>query len=151
MNREHPFSHLDNVATQRLYFLDWLRIAAFAVLICYHVGMYYVRWDFHVKSPFAGPELEPWMMLSAPWRLCLLFIVSGAATSLMFRTGASAALLRSRSQRLLVPLVCGVMLVVPPQSYFEVVQKFGYGGSYGDFLLLYFSHYRGFCASTHCL
>ncbi len=35
----------------RRYDLDWVRIGAFMLLIFYHVGMYYVTWDFHVKSP----------------------------------------------------------------------------------------------------
>jgi glucans biosynthesis protein C len=138
-------------APQRLYFLDWLRMAAFALLVIYHVGMYYVTWGFHVKSPFASAALEPWMKLSSPWRMSLLFLVSGVASSFMFRGGASAALLRSRSARLLLPLLCGMVLVVPPQSYFEVVQKFGYAGSYIDFLGLYFSRYGGFCEAGHCL
>ena len=29
--------------------LDWIRIGAFVLLILYHVGMFYVTWDFHVK------------------------------------------------------------------------------------------------------
>lgn len=138
-------------STDRLYFLDWLRILAFAALIVYHVGMYYVSWDFHVKSPFAGPVLEPWMKLTEPWRMSLLFMVSGAATSYMLKGGPSLALVRRRSVHLLLPLMCGVVFVVPPQSYFEVVQKFGYAGSYLDFLRLYFSGYRGFCSNGHCL
>ena len=36
--------------SQRLFFLDWLRIGAFALLVLYHVGMYYVSWSWHVKS-----------------------------------------------------------------------------------------------------
>ena len=40
--------------TQRRYDLDWLRIGAFALLIFYHVGMYYVTWDWHVKSRHAS-------------------------------------------------------------------------------------------------
>jgi glucans biosynthesis protein C len=135
----------------RLYFLDWLRITALLVLVLYHVGMYYVRWDFHVKSPFAGPGLEPWMKLSGPWRMDLLFIVSGAATALMLKAGASSGLLRKRTKFLLLPLLCGVLLIVPPQSYFEVIQKFGYSGDYLSFLRLYFGHYRGFCQGGNCL
>ena len=54
---------------QRLYFLDWIRIIAFLVLILYHTGMYYVSWDWHVKSADAGHAIEPLMILSAPWRL----------------------------------------------------------------------------------
>ena len=39
---------------QRRYDLDWVRIGAFMLLILYHVGMYYVTWDWHVKSPHAS-------------------------------------------------------------------------------------------------
>lgn len=135
----------------RLWFLDWLRIAAFAWLVAYHVGMVYVTWDFHVKSPFAGPALEPWMKLSEPWRMGLVFVVSGAATALMLRSRAAGPLLRNRSRRLLLPLLCGVVLVVPPQTYFEVVQKHAYAGSFWDFLALYFTGFHGFCGARGCL
>ena len=33
----------------RHYGMDWLRIGAFALLILYHIGMYFVPWDWHVK------------------------------------------------------------------------------------------------------
>jgi glucans biosynthesis protein C len=135
----------------RLYFLDWLRIAAFGLLILYHVGMYYVSWDWHVKSPAAGPALEPWMRMSSPWRLSLLFLVSGAATSMMLMRGAGATFVRSRSKRLLLPLVFGMLVIVPPQPYFEVVHKAGYAGDYIDFLRLYFTGYGGFCRNGSCL
>ena len=140
-----------STSPQRLFFLDWLRIAAFIVLVFFHVGMYYVSWDFHVKSPFAGRWLEPWMKLTELWRMLLLFMVSGVATAHMLKAGATGSLQRERSKQLLLPLLCGVVLVVPPQSYFEVVQKFGYAGSYLDFLGLYFTHYQGFCQNGHCL
>jgi glucans biosynthesis protein C len=116
--------------------------------------MYYVSWDFHVKSPFASNALEPWMKLIEPWRMSLIFMISGAATALMLKHGSSMALVRSRSRFLLLPLLCGVLLIVPPQSYFEVVQKLNYQGGYIDFLVLYFKAYKGFCApadSGRCL
>ncbi len=118
---------------QRLFFLDWLRILAFAALVVYHVGMYYVSWDFHVKSPFAGPGLEPWMKLTEPWRMSLLFMVSGAASAHMLKAGPSLLLVRRRSAYLLLPLLFGIVFIVPPQSYFEVVQKFGFSGDYFAF------------------
>jgi hypothetical protein len=39
--------------------LDWVRIAAFGLLILYHVGMLYVSWGFHIKSEHRITELEP--------------------------------------------------------------------------------------------
>ena len=134
----------------RLYFLDWLRIAAFGLLVLYHVGMYYVSWDWHVKSPFASTALEPLMLLTAPWRLCLLFLISGAASSLMLKK-AQVGFLRQRSWRLLLPLLVGVFIIVPPQAYFEAAQKFAYRGSYLDFMGLYLQAYAGFCKGSECL
>jgi surface polysaccharide O-acyltransferase-like enzyme len=128
----------------RLYFLDWVRIFAFCVLIFYHVGMYYVTWGWHVKSPFASDTIESFMMMAAPWRLGLLFMISGVASSFMLGKISAPAFMRQRSWKLLVPLVFGMLVIVPPQPYFEVVEKFGYLGSFGDFMQLYLHNYRGF-------
>jgi peptidoglycan/LPS O-acetylase OafA/YrhL len=128
----------------RRYDLDWVRIGAFMLLIFYHVGMYYVTWDFHVKSDHASSTIEPLMMLTSPWRLSLLFLVSGVATAYLLARG-SGNFMRSRSARLLVPLVFGMAVIVPPQSYLEVVEKVGYGGSFAQFYRLYITGYHGFC------
>ncbi|MBO9688103.1 MAG: acyltransferase family protein [Mitsuaria chitosanitabida] len=150
----------------RLTELDWLRVIAFGLLILYHSGMFYVSWDWHVKSPRLIPALEGWMLWLNPWRMSLLFVISGAATALMLgrppaRDGTEAPnapvgaglgrLLATRSRRLLLPLVFGMAVVVPPQSYLEVVEKLHYAGSYLDFLKLYFQAYHGFCRGDDCL
>jgi glucan biosynthesis protein C len=129
----------------RYHFLDWVRIIAFFLLILYHVGMYYVTWGWHVKSPFASAAPEPFMMLSSPWRLTLLFLVSGVASSCMLAKLRPFVFLRMRSWRLLVPLLFGMLVIVPPQSYLEVVEKLGYAGGYADFMRLYLRGYHGFC------
>jgi peptidoglycan/LPS O-acetylase OafA/YrhL len=121
----------------RRYDLDWVRIGAFMLLIFYHVGMYYVTWDFHVKSDHASSTIEPLMMLTSPWRLSLLFLVSGVATAYLLARGSG--------NFMLVPLVFGMAVIVPPQSYLEVVEKVGYGGSFAQFYRLYITGYHGFC------
>ena len=55
-----PMTTSTSQANERLYFLDWLRILAFAALLVYHVGMYYVSWDFHVKSPLTHALWGDW-------------------------------------------------------------------------------------------
>jgi glucan biosynthesis protein C len=131
--------------------LDWIRIAAFASLILYHVGMYYVTWDYHVKSPYASGTIEPLMLLMNPWRLALLFLVSGAATAFIAARLAPGPLARSRSMRLLVPLVFGVLVIVPPQSYYEVVDKLGYADGFGAFYVRYLAADHSFCKGRDCL
>ena len=145
----------------RRYDLDWVRVFAFCLLVLYHVGMYYVTWDWHVNSPYAGRALEPFMMLTSPWRLSLLFLVSGAATAFLLgkaRREADAGgnrmrFLGPRSWRLLVPLAFGMLVVVPPQSYYEVVEKLpgGYSDGYLAFWGRYLAADDGFCRGDDCL
>ena len=136
---------------QRLYFLDWVRIFAFFLLIMYHVGMYYVTWDWSIKSPFSSDTLEPLMLLSNPWRLGLLFMVSGVASSFMLNKGSAGQFGWQRSLRLLIPLFFGMAVIVPPQPYLEATEKAGYAGSYVDFLYLYFHAYKGLCYQSGCI
>ncbi|OQW60640.1 MAG: hypothetical protein A4S17_10165 [Proteobacteria bacterium HN_bin10] len=108
--------------TDRRYDLDWLRIIAFGLLILYHCGMFYVTWDWHVKSSRASDAIEPLMMLTSPWRLTLLFLISGAATRFMADKMSAWKLTGSRMGRLWPPLLLAVFVIVPPQSYYEIVE-----------------------------
>lgn len=126
---------------QRRHDLDWVRIIAFALLVPYHVGMYYVTWDWHVKSPTLVPALEPLMILTAPWRLSLLFLVSGVATACLMAKRPSG-FLRQRSLRLLVPLIFGMYVVVPPQAFLELVEKMP-GGYQSDYLVFMGQYLKG--------
>jgi hypothetical protein len=130
-----------NGAAERRIDLDWVRIGAFALLILYHVGMFYVPWNWHIKSVPTIAALEPLMLALNPWRLSLLFLVSGVATRFMLRKTAAGALLRSRSWRLLIPLIFGMLVIVPPQAYIQIVEALGYPSGFADF---YLNHYFAF-------
>ena len=149
----------------RRYDLDWIRVGAFFLLILYHVGMLYVSWDWHVKSPRIVEALQPLMMLTSPWRLTLLFLVSGAATRFLVdgfeAKGGHAGwrLAGSRVLRLLPALLFGMFVVVPPQSYYEVYQAAqGLGVAdpahsrwLQDFWVKYATGYDGWCDADGCL
>jgi peptidoglycan/LPS O-acetylase OafA/YrhL len=123
--------------------LDWVRILAFGLLIFYHVGMLYVSWGFHIKSEHRLTWLEPVMLLLNPWRLSLLFLVSGVASRIMLGKYRLAAFARARSVRLLVPLAFGMLVIVPPQSYLQIVESLGYPAGFADY---YLQHYLSFSA-----
>src|SRR6202030_1275866 len=108
--------HLAPQSSERRVDLDWVRIGVFGLLIFYHVGMLYVSWGFHIKSVHRITALEPLMLMLNPWRLALLFLVSGAATRFMLLKHTLRPLLRARSTRLLVPLIFGMLVIVPPQA-----------------------------------
>lgn len=133
--------------SERRYDLDWLRIAAFGLLIFYHIGMFFVSWDWHVKSAHAGPGdplgLQPLMLLTNPWRLALLFLIAGCATRFMADKTDRPAMLKSRSLRLLLPLIFGMLVIVPPQTYYELAEKLGYAEGWVAFYGKYLSFYDG--------
>jgi hypothetical protein len=149
----------------RRYDLDWIRVGAFFLLILYHVGMLYVSWDFHVKSPRIVEAIQPLMMLTNPWRLTLLFLVSGAATRFLadgFAAKGGRAgwrLAGSRTLRLLPPLLFGMFVIVPPQSYFQILEALkGFGvadpahSSYlQHFWVKYATASGHWCDATGCL
>ena len=119
-------------------------MGAFLLLILYHLGMFYVPWGWHVKSAHITPALEPWMGALNPWRLSLLFVISGAATRFMATRLSAGALAARRSQRLLIPLLFGMLIVVAPQSWAQVVEQKGYTGSFLDFWPRYLAFDQSF-------
>ena len=119
--------------SQRHFGMDWLRIAAFALLILYHVAMVFAPWSWVVKAPVTYAWLIPPMALLTPWRLALLFAVSGyASRKLLDRGGDIGDFLMSRHLRLLVPLAFGMAVLVPVEMWVRV-RETGYVGGYLHF------------------
>ena len=110
--------------TKRRYDLDWLRVIAFGLLIFYHIGMYYVSWRWHVKSDHVGSAAEPLMLLLNPWRLSLLFLISGVALRFAIdKADSLVSFAGRRFFRLFLPLVFGMAVIVTPQAYYELLGK----------------------------
>lgn len=124
--------------TGRRYDLDWLRVLAFGILILYHVAMFYVAgWGWHIKSDTTSETLQYIMMLVNTWRMPLLFLISGAALWFASKKISSWGLLKLRLVRLLPPLILGMLVIVPPQMYFQILQAEGVDLSYLAFYRLY--------------
>lgn len=115
--------------------MDWLRIGAFALLILYHVGMVFAPWHWVIKASETYAWLIPPMAFLTPWRLPLLFAVSGfASAKLLARSSGIAAFVASRNRRLLVPLAFGMLAIVPIEMWVRV-RAGGYPSGYAAFWL----------------
>ncbi len=129
---------IPGVRDGRRYDLDALRTIAFGLLILYHVGMYYVAdWGWHIKSSQPSTGLQNLMLLTNPWRMSLLFFVSGAALYFASRKIGPLALLRLRNRRLLLPLLFSMAVIVPPQLYVELRVSESVAPGYLDFYMMY--------------
>jgi hypothetical protein len=117
----------------RQYFLDWVRITAFAFLIFYHAAMMFVDWPFHIESGHNSLLLKTIMIWSSQWRLDILFIVSGVAISYMSIKMPLKSFVWNRTLKLYIPLLFAVVVIVVPQSYYEALQKGVFEGSFWQF------------------
>lgn len=138
-NLTQPQSMSSNLGlNNRRYDVDWLRTLAFGLLILYHLGMYYVAdWGWHIKSDAQSVWLQDLMILSNQWRMSLLFFVSGMTLALIEGKYSPTSLVRTRFMRLFIPLVFGMLVIVPPQLFFELQQNLGYTGNYWQFFQQY--------------
>jgi surface polysaccharide O-acyltransferase-like enzyme len=118
--------------------LDWIRVAALGLLILYHVMLVYAPWDWHVHSSHHYAWLGGAALVTNPWRLTLLFLVSGAAIRFMSRRRTAREVLVQRAARLLPPLAFGVLVLVPPQSWIEAMDKGSFSGSLDRWWLMEF-------------
>jgi hypothetical protein len=65
---------------------------------------------------------------------------------------AIGPLLRIRSARLLIPLIFGMLVIVPPQAYDQIVESLGYPAGFLDFYTRhYFAFGPQFCRPGPCI
>lgn len=114
----------------RRYDLDWLRVIVFGLLIFYHVGMFFVPWGWHIKNNVIYDWLRWPMSFLNQWRLPILFVISGMGTYYALGKRSMGKFMWERFLRLGIPLVAGMILIVPPQVYFERLTKGQFSGSY---------------------
>ena len=124
----------------RRYDLDWLRVFAFGVLIFYHVGMFYVTWDWYLKSRYSAPFPGTCHGADKPWRLALLFFISGAAVRFAIDKTTLGKFLPERFTRLVVPLAFGMAVICAPQTYVEL----RYRGEIEPGFLAFYRDYLGY-------
>ena len=76
--------------------LDWIRVCAFGLLILYHVGLVYGPYDWHIRSAHIFEGLREAVLVTQPWRLTILFLVSGAALRFMSARRSPVQVLQQR-------------------------------------------------------
>jgi peptidoglycan/LPS O-acetylase OafA/YrhL len=119
----------------RYDFLDWLRVIAIFVLLFFHTGMLFVGWGWHIENAQTLTALQFPMDIAHRLRMPLLFVIAGAGMWFALGNRNGGGLVRERSVRLLVPLIAGMFLIVPPQIYIERIFRGQWDGGYLSFFL----------------
>ncbi|MFN5171336.1 MAG: acyltransferase family protein [Cyclobacteriaceae bacterium] len=121
---------MQSPTTTRSHDLDWLRFIAILILLFYHTGMWFNTWGWHVKNNETTVSFQYWMIWSHYFRMPLLLFISGAGTYMALGKRTPAQFAGERFRRLFIPLVFGMLVIVPPQIYYERIHQFA---SYWEF------------------
>ena len=129
-----------NAPDDRRYDLDWLRVIAFGILIWFHAAIIFIPGGLPLIQNAETSEPLAWFVsVSHQFRLSLLFLVSGCGVAYARRKRGGMAFVRERSVRLLVPLVFGVFVIVPPMVYLEKLHVGTVDVSFWQFYPSFFS------------
>lgn len=118
---------------ERLYYLDWLRVFAVILLVPYHTGMIFVHSDFHIKNNVTSTGITIINWFIDNWHMPLFFLLAGASTWFALNKRSTYAYIKERFMRLIIPLIFGIIIIVPPQTFYERIQKSGFSGNYFAF------------------
>ena len=110
--------------TKRRYDLDWFRVIAILAVYLHHIGMPFNGDKFHIMNSESSKMLDDIMVFFEQFRLPLLFLISGTGTMFAFSKRTWIQFLKERSTRLIIPLVFGVLFIVPPQTYYEYITTY---------------------------
>jgi glucans biosynthesis protein C len=122
---------------KRIYYIDWLRISAIFIVFLFHSSHFFDPIYWHVKNPQTSQSVLLFLGFVNIWIMPLFFFLSGASALFGLKKPFPKFAV-GKITRLLVPLIIGALILIPPQKYVEAVSHNTFSGSYMQFLPVYF-------------
>jgi len=118
--------------------LDLMRMFVVVGLVFFHSARIFDTGGFYVKNNPTSDLVSVTVSFAAMWGMPLLFVISGMGIWYSLRLRTLKAFSWERVRRLLVPLVFGVLVIVPPQIWTRLRGDPAYNESYWEFLRRFF-------------
>jgi len=124
----------------RKYYIDNLRWISILLLLPYHTCMIYNNWgeNFYVKS-YGISLLSGFIQICYPWFMPLLFVIAGISSCYALDRRTPKQYIKERLCKLFVPLISGIILLVPLQTFYAEKFHNGYNDGYFHQYILFFT------------
>lgn len=123
-------------SSERLYYLDWLRVLAFGLLFVFHSARFFDEFGWHLKNNEHSQIVNFLVGFTHGWRMHLIFFISGVGTFFALKS-RKKRFVKDRFLRLVVPYLFGIVLLVPPQKFLEAISNEWFTGSFMKFAANY--------------
>ncbi|MFO7965579.1 MAG: acyltransferase family protein [Desulfobacterales bacterium] len=118
--------------------MDWLRVLAMLAVFLFHSSRFFGGGEWHLNNGTHSLSATIFIGFLDLWLMPLFFLITGVGSwyALERRTGSNY--LFERAKRLLIPFyTVGLLILIPPQFYFEMVSNHGYKGTFLGLLPIY--------------
>ncbi|MBN1341421.1 MAG: acyltransferase [Phycisphaerae bacterium] len=126
--------------TDRRREIDWLRMIGVLLIVPVHGALLFAG-GYYLTPPNLYEPLWYFFAFLRPWHMPILFVLSGMATWLALGKYSSGRYAWDRTKRLVVPLVFGTFVLIPPQVY---LQRLTEGRFHGSLVAFYPHFFEGF-------
>ena len=113
-------------------------------IFLFHNARFFNDEDWHVKNAQLDFGMSVFVAILNQFIMPLFFVLSAIASYYALQNRTGREFIRERASRLLVPLIFGIFILIPPQVYIERVSHGEFQGSFFDFLPHYFDGWYGF-------
>lgn len=132
------------VNNNRRYDIDWLRVFATFTIFLFHCARFFDESDWQVKNNQLDLGMSIFVGIVSQWIMPLFFVLSASSTYYALNYRTDREYLEERFKRLVIPLLFGIFVLIPPQVYIERLSHSQFSGSFLQFFPHYFDGFYGF-------
>jgi glucans biosynthesis protein C len=106
----------------RVDYIDWLRVITTLSVFLFHSARFFDSFnDWHVRNSttWIGGDIIVGFM--DQWIMPMFMVLAGASTYYSLKSRTAGQYARERVLRLLVPFLFGVLIIIVPQAYYELL------------------------------
>jgi glucans biosynthesis protein C len=124
----------------RKYFIDNLRWISILMLFPYHASMVYNNFgeNFYIRSK-SIPIISSFIEVNYLWFMPLMFVIAGISSRYALNRRTTKEYIKERVLKLFIPLVSGILLLVPMQTYYAEKFHNGYDKGYFYQYIMFFT------------
>ena len=132
----------------RKYGVDWLRVFVVFLLFPFHTARVFDKWEINYIKDDPN-EFSSWFVAAVGfWFMALMFFLAGFSAFYAINKRTPREYIIERVKRLFIPLVFGLLLIVPVQGYLASLRHEGFHGNYLQFLRVYFFDFHDITGYT---
>lgn len=103
--------------TSRIHYLDWLKVLIVYGIVVFHVSLVFGVGTWLVSNHDRSLVLSAFVGFCFPWGIPAMFLIAGADAWLGLRSHSLGHFIKGRIQRLLIPMIVGLVLLTPFQRF----------------------------------